>query len=128
MAYTSKRILCVTLIMLFLFSMFCTGVPKGISGEACKQGITYPGLFCLEYVRNAQMGTDFEQKTGRLFLQTRRRIPQRANSLRVSAPDLGNAALKKTIAPRELGVLCMMVFLTVIIYIFRSDGKKRVLL
>ncbi len=125
MARMSKKILSVIVLMFFLISLFCICNLYSWGEKENNTVLSYPKLFYLEYVRNINAGTDFEHEAGRLLLQARRQFPQRVNSLRASIPDFGNATLEKASAPRELGVLCAMVFLTVIQYIYRTDGKKR---
>ncbi len=128
MINTDKRILCSIIMMAFLFSMFCVGISDAKYEQENQSVLSYPGLLYLEYVKSINGGTGLEQETGRQLLQMRRKVSQRLNPFRILMPDLGSINPEKTNTPRTLGLLCTMVFLTIIIYIYRTDGKKRVLL
>ncbi len=125
MAQSARKYMILLLLLFILFSLIFPGQQDGRVLEESDSFLSCPGILYLECLRPMTEGTGISGESTRHVLQAESKATQRMLSMRVPNPYLENAARVKCGTPREIGILCMMVFLTIIIYIFRTDGKKR---
>ncbi len=125
MAQSAKKYLSLFLLLFVLFSLFVPGYQGNALPRESTNSLSCQGLLYLECLHSMAEGIRISGESTRHILQAESKTMQRMLSLRAPNPYMEGAARIKCYAPRELGVLCLMVFLTIIIYIFRTDGKKR---
>ncbi len=125
MSFGRKRVLCVSLLALLFISLMFPSYQGNPATEWDGNFLSCQGLLYLECLRSVAEETGISGTPTRHILQSEPKSAQRMLSMRAPNPYLEGAARIKCMAPREIGVLCMMVFLTIIIYIYRTDGKKR---
>ena len=125
MSLGRKRVLCLALFLLLLSSLIFPSYQGAPVIEHDGNFLSCHSLLYLECLRSMAEKTGISGASTRHALQSEPKSAQRMPSMRVSDPYLEGTARMKCIAPQEIGVLCMLVFLIIIIYIFRTDGKKR---
>ncbi len=120
-----RKFLSVALLLFVFFSLLFPAYQGNPALESNGKFLSYPGILYLEYLQLQTGGTGLAGEPSRHVLQSETRAAHRMLSMRAPDPFCDETVRVTCTGLREIGVLCMMVFLTIIVYIFRTDGKKR---
>ena len=125
MKIQSRKLLCSIVFFLIVFHLLFPisfEVPLGGNAESSLCGT---GVFLWEFFQPKMESAKISGESSRYFFQSVRKNVQKTIPVGMSTGFALKTQPAKVHQYLSIGIIFSMMFLTIIVYIFRSDGKKR---